>query len=312
MPDTIPIIDLAGLTDAEAAAQIGHACRGRGFFYVINHGVPEALRARMFATAADFFALPEPVKAEVSITRSPHNRGYIAMEQEKLDPSRPGDAKEIFNIGRDLAPDDPDVRAGTPFHGVNLWPAMPGFRETAMAYFNAVQSLGERLHRAFAIDLGLKPDFFAPLIDRPLATLRILHYPPHPGAFDGTQYGAAPHTDYGNVTILAQDDVGGLEVQARDGAWINAVPIPGAFICNIGDCLMRWSNDIYVSTPHRVVNRTGRERYSIAFFLDPNADAPVECLPGCGDAPKYPPTTGAAYLRERLDRTYDHRRETAA
>jgi isopenicillin N synthase-like dioxygenase len=134
-----------------------------------------------------------------------------------------------------------------------------------------------------------------------------LHYPPHPGAFDGTQYGAAPHTDYGNVTILWQDETGELEVRARDGDWIAAPPVPGAFVCNIGDCLMRWSNDVYVSTPHRVVNRSGRERRSVAFFLDPNADAPVECL-ALGGPPRYPPTTGAAYLKERLDATYAFRR----
>lgn len=317
MADALPLIDIAPLVggspagERAAASAIGAACRGTGFFLVRGHGVSDRLLADAFAASARFFAQPPEAKRAVSIERSRHNRGWVALGAEALDPSRPGDAKEAFNIGRDLAPDDPDVVAGTPFHGVNLWPDVPGFRGTMTAYFAAMQELCRRLHRAFAIDLGLDPGFFDARIDRPLATLRLLHYPPHPGAFDGGLYGAAPHTDYGNVTVLAQDDAGGLQVRRRDGGWIDAPPVPGAFVCNIGDCLMRWSNDVYVSTPHRVVNLSGRERKSIAFFCDPNHDAEVACLPTCtgpGNPPRYPPTTGAAYLRERLDATYAFRR----
>jgi len=199
-----------------------------------------------------------------------------------------------------------------PLHAPNQWPDLAGFKTTLLDYFTAQRRLCERLHQAFAIDLGVAPDYFRSFIDRPMATLRLLHYPPHPGVFDGDLYGAGPHTDYGNVTVLAQDDAGGLEVRMRDGSWTDARPVPGAFVCNIGDCLMRWSNDVYVSTPHRVVNRSGRDRYSIAFFFDPNADAKVECLPTCMSAERpsrYPPITGAAYLKERLDATYAHRRQ---
>jgi isopenicillin N synthase-like dioxygenase len=134
-----------------------------------------------------------------------------------------------------------------------------------------------------------------------------LRYPPHPGTFDGTLYGAAPHTDYGILTLLAQDDTGGLEVRARDGTWIPVDPTPGTLICNIGDALMRWSNDVYVSTPHRVVNASGRARQSIAFFADPNPDALIACFPSCASeaAPaKYPPIDYASYQRERYDATY--------
>jgi isopenicillin N synthase-like dioxygenase len=312
----LPVLDLAPLSagpagEAQVAAALGAACREIGFFCVTNHGVPQRLLDAVFAASARFFALPVETKRAVAIERSRHNRGYVPMEGESLDPSRPPDAKEAFNMGRELAPDEPDLLAGKPFHGPNQWPDLPGFRTTLTDYFDAVQGLCVRLHRAIAIDLGLPPGHFDRLIDRPLATLRLLHYPPHPGTFDGGQYGAAPHTDYGNVTVLAQDDVGGLAVQRRDGGWIDAPPMPGAFVCNIGDCLMRWTNDVYVSTPHRVVNRTGRQRYSIAYFCDPNGDAPVECLPTCTgpDRPaRYPPTTGADYLRERLDATYAFRR----
>lgn len=318
MSATLPLIDIAALGSGDAAAErhvaatLGAACRDIGFFTIVNHGVSAQQVEATFAAARAFFDRPETEKCEVAITKSRHNRGYVPIAAEALDPTKPGDAKECFNVGRELAPDDPALLAGRPFHGPNQWPAGPaGFRNTMLAYYAQMQRVCERLHRGFAIDLGLPPDYFAGYIDRPLATLRVLRYPPHPGAFDGTLWGAAPHTDYGNITILAQGDESGLQVQRRDGAWIDAPVVPDAFVCNIGDCLMRWSNDVYVSTPHRVVNRTGRLRHSMAFFFDPNDDAPVACLPTCTDAqrpPRYPPTTGAAYLKERLDATYAFRR----
>jgi isopenicillin N synthase-like dioxygenase len=197
------------------------------------------------------------------------------------------------------------VIAGKAFRGVNIWPPTPGFRDTTLAYFDAVWRLGRDLHEAIAADLDLSPGYFADKFDRPMATLRLLHYPPRA---DGRRdLGAGAHTDYGSITILLTDDAGGLEVRRRDGTWVQAPPIPGAFVCNIGDCLMRWSNDIYVSTPHRVTNPPGRDRYSVAFFLDPNPDVSIACLPGCcapGQAAKYPPILAADYLRQRLDATY--------
>jgi isopenicillin N synthase-like dioxygenase len=314
----IPIIDIAALRDrsgtADIAAKIGAACRGVGFFYIADHGIADTLLAQVRAAAEAFFDRPDAEKRAVSIENSRHNRGYVPFESEKLDPTRKGDLKEGFNVGRELAADDPDFLAGKAFCGPNQWPADPSgkFKPAMLAYFDAMLALCQDLHRAFAHDLGMPEGFFEKLIDKPLATLRLLHYPPHPGAFVPDQYGAAPHTDYGNVTVLWQDAVGGLEVQTRDGAWIDARPIPGTFVCNIGDCLMRWSNDTYVSTPHRVVNRSGRQRWSIPFFLDPNGDAPVKCLPSCtgpGRPVLYPPTNGADYLRERLDATYAFRQK---
>jgi isopenicillin N synthase-like dioxygenase len=138
-----------------------------------------------------------------------------------------------------------------------------------LAYYDAVWKLGRRLHRAFAVDLGLPASFFEDKLDRPMATLRLLHYPPMPANPIAGQLGAGEHTDYGNLTLLATDGSGGLEVRTRAGDWIAAPTVEGALLCNIGDCLMRWTNDVYVSTPHRVVSRRGQERYSIAFFLDP-------------------------------------------
>jgi isopenicillin N synthase-like dioxygenase len=316
LPGEIPVIALGALRDRSAsaavAAAIGQACRQTGFFYVSEHGIADALLDELRGQAEAFFAVPEAAKKRVSIEHSRHNRGYVPFEAEKLDPARKGDLKEGFNMGRELAADDPDLVAGRPFCGPNQWPpAMPAFRNALSRYFDAMLALCQDLHRAFALDLGMPGNFFENLIDKPLATLRLLHYPPHPGTFAPDQYGAAPHTDYGNVTVLWQDMAGGLEVRARNGEWIAATPLAGTFVCNIGDCLMRWSNDTYVSTPHRVVNRSGRRRLSVPFFRDPNGEAPVACLPSCAGPdrpPLYPPTTGAAYLRERLDATYAFRR----
>lgn len=309
----IPVIDLAPLFGTDpaglerVAGEIGKACRGIGFFYVTGHGVPQALMTRVFEQSARFFGAPESEKREVLFSAATGNRGYIPMGGESLDPTRPADVKEAYNIGLELAPDDPDIVSGARFRALNLWPAMPGFRATMLDYFNAAWTLGRTLHRAFATELGLAPDFFEDKLDRPLATLRLLHYPPRPETVEEGQLGAGEHTDYGCVTLLATDDAGGLEVRTRDGRWLAAPHVPGAYVCNIGDCLMRWTNDTYVSTPHRVVNPAGRERYSVAFFLDPNPDAVVECLPTCAtpDRPaKYPPVTGADYLESRLNPTY--------
>ena len=316
MTDDLPVIDIGPLLRgdpeglASVAAAIGRACRQTGFFYAINTPVRPELRAAVFAAAERFFACDTQAKQAVSITRSRHNRGYVALAGETLDPGTMPDLKEAFNIGLELAADDPDVVAGRPFRGPNLWPDLDGFRATLLAYYDAVLALGRTLHRAIAVDLGLSADHFADTLDRPLATLRLLHYPPRPAAPHPGQLGAGTHTDYGNLTLLATDAVGGLQVRRRDGRWIDAPVLPDAFVCNIGDCLMRWTNDTYISTPHRVVNPAGRERFSVAFFLDANPDAMVACLPGCetpaGQA-LYPPITAGDYLASRLDATYTHR-----
>jgi isopenicillin N synthase-like dioxygenase len=311
--DTIPTIDLAALgtspeADQRISGEIGAAARGIGFFCATGHGVPGALTAGMFAEARRFFALPAREKKALSIMHSPHNRGYVGLSEEALDPAKGADVKEAFNIGLDLPADHPQVLAGEPFRGVNLWPGDGVFRETALAYFNAVWALGVRMHRPIAIDLGLQPEWFDALLDAPLATLRLLRYPPAVAGRE--EVGAGEHTDYGNITILLTDDAGGLEVKTRDGLWMAVPNVPDAFIINIGDCLMRWTNDVYASTPHRVTHRSPRERLSLAFFLDPNPDAVIAALPTCtsrANPARYPVTTGAAYLKERLDATYAHR-----
>jgi isopenicillin N synthase-like dioxygenase len=308
----IPVIDIAPLLNGSAeqmrsvAQELGAACRDVGFFYITGHSVPPELVARVFKTSAAFFAAPAQVREAASFSGPGDNRGYIKLGGETLDPGKPADVKEAFNIGLELAPDDPELLARAPFRAANLWPQMPGFRDTMLDYFNRLWRLGRDLHRGFALDLGLEPEFFEGRLDKPNATLRLLHYPPAVALADG-QLGAGVHTDYGNVTLLATDAVGGLMVQDRSGRWLDAPVVPDAFICNIGDCLMRWSNDVYVSTPHKVVSPPNRDRYSVAFFLDPNPDAVVACLPTCTseDRPaKYPPVTGAEFLRSRLEPIY--------
>ncbi len=316
--EQIPVIDVSGLASPslparrEVAAQLGQACREVGFFYVAEHGISDPVRRAMFDASRAFFGLPTAEKERLSIRLSPHNRGYAGMGSEKLDQAAAADQKEAFNIGLDLPLDDPEVLAGAAFRGVNLWPELPGWRTTVLAYYDACQRLQLDLHCGIALDLGVAENFFADKLDRPIATLRMLHYPAG-AAREAGELGAGTHTDYGNLTILATDGVAGLQVRRRDGVWLDAPHIDGTFVCNIGDCLMRWTNDVYVSTPHRVL-RPASERYSVAFFADPNPDALVEAIPTCvapGAAPRYAPITSAVYLRQRLDATYEHLAEPA-
>jgi isopenicillin N synthase-like dioxygenase len=312
----IPVIDIAPLVAPDGdgarsvAREIGDACRGIGFFYITGHGIPSATLAHVFATAAKFFRQPAPVKAAAAFAGPGSNRGYIRLGGEALDPAMPPDMKEAFNIGLELAPDDPELIARKPFRAPNVWPESAAFRSVMLDYFDRMRRLGVLLHRAFAQDLGLEPDFFAAKFRKPMATLRLLHYPPSDAPPADGQMGAGEHTDYGNVTLLATDAVGGLMVRDRAGRWLDAPVVPGAFVCNIGDCLMRWTNDTYVSTPHKVVSPRGTDRYSVAFFLDPDPDALVACLPTCTSPQhpaRYPAITAGDFLRSRLEPTYGHR-----
>ncbi|MDF2115466.1 2-oxoglutarate and iron-dependent oxygenase domain-containing protein [Roseiarcaceae bacterium H3SJ34-1] len=295
---SIPIIDAAELNTggiAQLAERLGHACRQVGFFYLTGHGIPAADISNLFAMSHKFFALPTDEKARLAISATSANRGYVGLRTETLDPGKNVDDKEAFNVG---------VEGAGP--AANVWPELAEFRSTVLDYFDKVLALGVALHRPIAKDLDLDPHFFDSKLDRPMATLRLLHYPPASVRADG-QYGAGEHTDYGNLTLLLTDDAGGLEVRGLDGAWIAAPYIPGAFVCNIGDCLMRWTNDVYRSTPHRVINPPGRDRYSVAFFLDANADAPVAAVPSCVSTERparYPPILAGDYLKERLSATY--------
>ena len=312
----IPIIDISALFAADPAArfacgrEIGRACRDVGFFYVVNHGIAQARIDEVFAAAQRFFALSEAEKMAVALTRSPFMRGYFPLEGEVLDPALGADYKEGFDMALDLPLDDPDVVARKPLHGPNQWPSRPPeFRSIVQRYFDDLTALGRTLSRGFALSLDLPEAFFTRRMQRPTAILRLLRYPPNPlaAAMAATQPGCGAHSDYGYLTILAQDSVGGLQVRNRAGSWIDAKPVPGAYVCNIGDMMAQWTNDRFAATQHRVVSSPDRERFSIPFFFHPDFDTEVACLPSCQSAdnpPRYAPTTTGAHILQRLQEAY--------
>jgi isopenicillin N synthase-like dioxygenase len=315
----IPVIDLAPFlhgTAAQRAAvarQIGEACRNIGFFYIINHGVLQTLIAETFAQAKIFFAQPAATKAEVAIENSSCHRGYFSTGGENLDPEKQktaGDLKEGYKIGRDLGPDHPLVGANTPLHGPNQWPNLPGWRETMTAYYDAMTALGREMLHAFALALQIPEKNFDGWLTAPMTTLGPLHYPPQRGHITEAQLGAGAHTDYGCLTLLAQDDAGGLQVRNGAGQWLDAPPLPGSFVVNIGDMMERWTNGVFTSTLHRVINVSGRERYSLPFFFDPDFYTPVTCLDTClGDGAKFPPTTAGQHLLDKINASFAYHKE---
>lgn len=310
----LPVVDVSGLgsSDPEARAAVGRAireaCLDKGFMYVVRHGIDPGLRARVLEAAASFFALPVEQKMAVSMKASPCNRGYEEMGGQTLEAGAPPDLKESFYAGEDLGPDDPRVIAAKFNHGPNQWPeGQPEFREAMEAYFAVMEDLGARLMTGLALSLDLAEDRFAPFCREPMSTLRLIHYPPQPADPKPGEKGCGAHTDWGALTLLMQDDVGGLQVHDEAAGWIDAPPIADSYVVNLGDMIARWTNDRYRSTLHRVVNLSGRERHSVPFFYSGNPDEPVECLPGCcseADPPRHAPTTVEGHLREMYARTY--------
>jgi isopenicillin N synthase-like dioxygenase len=212
-------------------------------------------------------------------------------------------------MGRNLGPDHPYVKSKVPQHGQNQWPDdLPGFAENLETYFSRMLGLGRHLMSLLALSLSLKEDYFDYAVRQPAALLRLIHYPPHPADAAIGQFGAGAHTDFGGITILAQDDCGGLEVENAAGEWIEANPIPGTFVINLGDMMKRWTNEVYHSAPHRVLNNiSGRDRYSIPLFFTPDYLARVECVPTCVPAtgkPKYAPCTAGEHIAERFRKSY--------
>jgi isopenicillin N synthase-like dioxygenase len=282
LPD-VPVIDIAALVKHTAertkvAEQVGRACRECGFFYVTGHGVDESLCRGIEALSRQFFHQSEAEKMRIAMSRGGRAwRGYFPVGGE-LTSGEP-DLKEGLYFGAELAADHPAVLAGKPLHGPNLFPDIPSFRETVLRYIDSLTSLGHLLVSAISLGLGLNEDYFEKRYVRdPLILFRIFNYPPAAEIGNG-QWGVGEHTDYGLLTILLQDDTGGLQVKSRSG-WIDAPPIPGSFVCNIGDMLDRVTGGIYRSTPHRVVNTSRRNRMSFPFFFDPNLDARIPPIEG--------------------------------
>jgi isopenicillin N synthase-like dioxygenase len=289
----IPVLDIAPLvarasTQEAVAEQIGQACRECGFFYIVGHGVKEELTEQLERLSRQFFAQEEATKMRIRMALGGRAwRGYFPLGGE-LTSGKP-DQKEGLYFAAELSDDHPLVQAGTPIHGKNLFPEIPAFRETVLNYLAALTDVGHALMRGISLSLGLQESYFA---DRytgdPLILFRIFNYPagPKTATAGAPSWGVGEHTDYGLLTILKQDDVGGLQVKSRRG-WIEAPPLPGSFICNLGDMLDRMTRGLYRSTPHRVLNTAGRDRLSFPLFYDPNFHAEVRPIEGLESHPFY-------------------------
>jgi isopenicillin N synthase-like dioxygenase len=322
----IPVIDygpyFAGEKGAleKLAGELKHACENIGFFYALNHGVPEELIDGAFAASRRFFALP--LEKKLALKLNQNNIGYLPINASVQGAStvhkatRPNQ-NESFFVSHDREPHHPDVIAGIPLRGQNQWPAdMPGLRADMMAYFAALEAMCQRMLPPFAIALGMPAEFFTPYFaGEAHATLRFLHYPPQELTQDNL-FGQGPHTDNSFMTALARTEVPGLAVRLppngpMGGEWFAPPVIPGTFLINLGNIMRRWSNDRFLSTPHGVLNDSGTDRYSIAYFHSPNPDRVIECLPSCTgpDNPAhYPPAVYRDLVLEFYRANYFHQK----
>ena len=313
--DKIPVIDVSKLRSgtlekAQAVAlEIRHAAEEVGFFYIHNHGIPEPMIKQAYYAAKDFFNLPKELKDSVKINANHH--GYLSVGEAKMDQAERMDLKESFVWGLDLPDEHPSVTMENPFLGRNQWPTeMLDFKRSVYPFFEAGLQCGRDMMRAFALGMGLPDDSFLKATDEPIARSSIIHYPPQPADLGVEQFGVAPHTDYGCLTLLWQDQVGGLEVQTHEGEWVTAHPIENTLVVNVGDLMMRWTNEGFKSTPHRVVNSKGQERYSMVIAWDPNFDTVVDPSVVCqnGDLPLYLPVNCGDYVLSRFDSSFSYRK----
>jgi isopenicillin N synthase-like dioxygenase len=281
----VPVIDLArawsGSRDARRALadDIAEVCGRVGFMYITNHRIAANDIAAVFATAADFHNLPLEAKMEVSLTRNNHAQGYLHGMTKGNDTKLSENLQEAFQIRRPLADDDPGLLAGMPLHGRIPWPsAMPDLKPRMLAYYDKVDALGYEMLSLFELSLELPAGALRLFFKKDMNSLRLLHYPPQRPEDDGVYLGARAHTDTNAFTILAQDANGGLEIRNREDEWVAVPPIGGTFVVNVGEVLKVWTDGIFSSTLHRVINRSGRERYSIPFFMYPSYDAVIQPL----------------------------------
>jgi isopenicillin N synthase-like dioxygenase len=313
--DRIPVIDFDPFLNGGAAGrqdvarQIAHACETIGFFYLKNHGVPQSKIDAVFAAARAFFALPKSVlMREGMVCSATNSKGYAPLGSRRYAGTGAADLMEAFKMQLELPPDDPDIVAGNRVHQRNRWPEGEAeFRATLLDYFDQVTRLSHALLRAFAWVLELEPEYFLRCFRKPLTQLSLIHYPEQPPSAPEDEFGVRPHVDATAVTILAQDQVGGLQVKGVGDTWIDARPIPDTYVVNIGDVMARWTNDRFCSTFHRVFNRTGRDRYSVPFFVSPDFDTLVQRVPTRlkdGEEPKYPPITMGEFLARKNARDW--------
>ncbi len=311
----IPVIDLrdafAGVPGAaeSAALQLRSACEGIGFLYISGHGVDQSIIDSTFAAAATFH--DRPIEEKLKIKINEYMQGYMPMRGSTsralaLTGTTKPNENEAFFLQREFGPGDTGF--GKPPRTPNIWPEeLPGFRETVLAYYAAMDSLIARLLPIYARALDLEPAFFDDAFKQSMSTLRLTHYP----AMDyvSESFGIAPHTDSSFITLLAQNKVSGLQLKTTDGEWLDAPSIDGTFVVNTGDMLMRWSNGRFLSTPHRAYNLSKNERYAIPYFCHPDPDFVMKCLPTCTDEsnpPKYPEMSPMQYMSWFNSRNYDH------
>ncbi|OQR86101.1 hypothetical protein ACHHYP_10980 [Achlya hypogyna] len=314
----MPIVDCYS---PQAAQQLRQACMEVGFFYLRGHGVPRPLQQAVYREMHRFFHLPPAEKAKA--TADKNMRGWAPLYEETLDPENQskGDTKEAYHVCRDSLPDE----AHLPLHDTtNVFPdpaVLPTFHPITTAYFNAMSHVGLHVAHLFAAAAGSPGAFDAPgMFDRcvlpprisfdslhtldmipfhfPMAVLRMLRYNAEPSDLAAGVIACGAHSDFGLLTLLSTDEEPGLQIDYR-GDWVDVPRVENAFIVNVGDLAERWTNGLFRSTRHRVVNTTGRERYSIPFFFEPNFDCTVACLPSCVSASnpaKYSPITAGTNL----------------
>ncbi len=311
----IPLVDVGPLFGADAAARqaaaagLGRAARGVGFVYVTGHGVDPLLFEALLDATKRFFALPIEDKLRVYIGNSRNHRGYVP-EGEEVFAGGTKDAKEAYDLSRDLPEDDPDYRAGNPLLGPNQWPDLAGFAQAVSAYYDATFTLGRTLMEGFALALGEPPDLFDPYLTKPPSQLRLIHYPFDPGAEDKPGIGA--HTDYECFTLL-RSTAPGLEVMDKSGEWIDAPPLANAYIVNIGDMLELWTNGEFVATSHRV-RKVKEERYSFPLFFNVDYHTRVAPMPRfvAPGTPARPSLVAGEHLFAQTAQTFTYLRQRLA
>lgn len=307
--DKIPIVDVGPLLDDSGALGVAKDIRWAfenvGFMYVKNHGVSAQLVDDTFAQARAFFDQPLEEKMKLHMVNSGVAlRGYVEFFGENTDPMNTKDLKECFDIGPERS------TLERPFFGPNQWPsALPGFRDTVFGFHQAMKDLATKLLRGVALSLDLPRDFFDSTVTDPITYQRLLRYPTQSGRMEEQVIGIGAHVDYGSLTILAQDSVGGLQVMNREGVWVEGAPVTGTFVINIGELLQILTNGLYIANFHRVVNTSGCERYSIPFFIDADYDTVVEPLEryvSPSNPSRYLPVTCGAHKFGRFAKTFPH------
>ena len=303
----IPKIDISEIEEKEFSRTLlkdfFSAYNKFGFGYIINHGIEKTLIEQLFQVSKQFHSQPLSEKMRVALDHN--HRGYIAINTSTDVNSKLADVKkpnqsESFMMMREDKSELPDVYLSGP----NQWPKLENFKEVLEKYTFNMTKLGRNLMRLALLSSGVKDLSVMQSLDTPTIWLRLLHYPPISKNSPSDLYGSAPHTDFGCLTILAQDEIGGLQVQTREGEWIDVPKLEGSFVVNVGDMLSRYTNGLLRSTPHRVINKSGKERFSCPFFFDPHTNAVVQPLKGTGK-PKFSPINFGEFLREELEASYE-------